>query len=294
MKLSISVVITTRFGAPWIINTVKSLRSSLHVKNFPIIVVNGGGNFTSDTKKQLKRSKVEIIEIKEQGSILEKAKIGIKNCNSDIVVLTQDDVSFAKTTLKQIVDSFDSNKSLTMVCTKVAPKEHTNLLQQTLSMGMDIVNSISLNLNDGDNYLSVNGRCIAIKRTFLKKFRFPSIVNVDAFLYFENKLNGGEYKYLKNAPVYLKVPKELKDHLKQSKRFQGSFDELKKLFGEDIKNEYQISYEIKIKSILSKLIENPFFVICYLIITVYTRFWITQKNKKEAQNPNWSIDVSTK
>jgi cellulose synthase/poly-beta-1,6-N-acetylglucosamine synthase-like glycosyltransferase len=294
MKLSFSVIITTRFGTPIIVKTIKSLKASLHVKNFPIIVVNGGGNFSPNTKQELSKLKVKTIEIKNQGSILEKVKIGVKNTNTDIIILTQDDIVFSNTTLKEIMDNFESDKSLTMICTKPRPKEQKGFLQKTLVCGMNIVQEIATNYRSGDNYLSANGRCMAFKRTFVQNFRLPIIVNVDAFLYFENKLRGGNYKYLKDSKVYLGVPKNLQDHLKQSKRFQGSFDELSKIFGKKIKKEYEIPQTIKIKALLKEFVDRPLYLLSYLLITMYTRLWTTKETKSEAHNATWAVDVSTK
>ncbi|MEK7706393.1 MAG: hypothetical protein AAB380_00140, partial [Verrucomicrobiota bacterium] len=58
------------------------------------------------------------------------------------------------------------------------------------------------------------------RTSVLKQFTIPeTLINADAYLYFEHKRRGGVFRHLPHALVYNQSPLRLREHLKQTKKF---------------------------------------------------------------------------
>lgn len=118
------------------------------------------------------------------------------------------------------------------------------------------------------------------------------VINSDAYLYFENKRKGGTFLALPDAPVYNKSPQTLKEHLKQSRKFQYSLEELRRYIDIDQEEDYRVPKLVAFRVYLSELLRNPVIVIAYLALYFYTR---TQgRNMYSGAKRFWETDVSTK
>ncbi len=162
-------------------------------------------------------------------------------------------------------------------------------------MGVRGTHKIGDGWRDGDNFLLSSGRCLAFRTKFIKKFKIPEeVINSDAYLYFENKRNGGKFKSLSDAVVYNKSPQTLDEQLKQSRKFQYSLEELTRYIDIDPSKEYAIPKLISIRAYLTELVKHPLATVGYLSLFLYTRtsgknmysnakrFWETDKSTKEA------------
>ncbi len=290
--LTLTVGITTCFGNESILDTVKSIRSSVNIKNFRFILVADRVPISKKIKKGLKEYKVELIENKTEAGQMKKKKQILSKTTSDILLFTNDDVLFDKNAIYKMIKRFEEDKKLTLISIKNKPIKATNFFEDIISVGTGIANKIAKNWNKGDNYLAVIGRFEAIRVSHIKKFRMPiKVATSDAYLYFENKRLGGFFKYLADVPVYFKNPQNMQEHLRKSSRFQFSLLEMSKYF-KDLSSEYKIPKRVMIKSLLEQCIENPIKFIFYLGILIYTR--LMRSNPKEVLDAVWDVDLSTK
>src|SRR5690606_25741728 len=111
-----------------------------------------------------------------------------------------------------------------------------------------------------------------------RQFDIPeAVVNSDAYLYFENRRQGGTFRSAIEAVVYNRSPRTMAEHEKQSKRFQSSAGELTQYFSEiDLADEYHVPAEVKSRALRRELLANPLYTLLYLGIFGYTRFrqWV--------------------
>lgn len=291
--LSMTMGITTCFGAESILTTVKSIRASRGVGKFRFIIVADSVPFSPSLKKKLKSYQVELIANKISGSQIKKQEQIIKMCRTDLIIFTQDDVLFAPDTIAKIAAAFKRRPQTTFISIANKAIESRSWLENAIGIGTEISQKIARNWNHGDNYLAVIGRVEAFRTDFIaKRFRFiDGLVSGDAYFYFENKRRGGRYQYLPAAKVYFKNPDNLAEHLRKSSRFQHSYRELSPYF-DNIEREYVIPKRAILKALVWQLWAKPISTLLYFSIYLYTRW--SKLKPKTALNPLWEVDLSTK
>lgn len=292
-KLTLTVGIPTCYGGQSLVETVKSLRASKFKDNFEILIEADRTPWTDDVKKALKEMGVKSHWNKVEGSQCKKLNQIIKKTNSDIFIFTQDDIVFAPETLNEIYKAFSEDSGLTMLGIRVFPLKPLTFFEGVMGVMLRIVDRIVTSWNGGDNYLMANGRCLAFKTSFLKKFRISDkLINTDAFMYFENKFLRGKFKALKKAKVFIRTPQTIKDQIGPSSRFQYSKEEMEHYFTHDLSTEYKIPLNVLFAAALRELISNPVNFLLYVLVYIYTR--IKKQPKQKALRTLWKIDESTK
>lgn len=292
-KNSITVGIATCYSGKSLVNTVKSIRASKTGKNVEIVITADRTPITKEIKKELTKLHTKIHWNEKEGSQFKKIKQMVEKCKSDLYISTQDDITFDKNTIKEIINAFEKDPDLTMAGVRVLPLKPVNFFENAMTSMVEIVDSISGKLRKGDNYLSSSGRCLAFKTSHFKKFRMPQeIVNGDMFLYLENKRLKGKFKRLDKSIVYIRCPQKIKDQIGPSSRYQYSFSEMKNYFRFQIKNEYKIPLTYSAESVLGEFFKNPSGTLYYLLIRLYTR--LVRVPQKEVRNAVWQVDESTK
>ncbi len=292
-KLTITVAITSCYSGESIIKTIKSLRDCTGGREVIIRLVTDTIPLSQSMKRRLNSLGVVWSENIERGSQNKKYLQIINRTDTDIIVLTQDDVSFSINTLSEIEKLFRNNSDISMIATNVIPIQPKTLIEKVIFTGVEYTKNITKKWNNGDNYLLANGRCLAFRVKFLSKFRIPlTIVNGDGYFYFENKRNGGKCKYAHHAKVYYQIPSNIKEHLNQSSRFQYSKIELQQYFKEMLKNEYKIPFNVLFLEYIRIFLKYPFYTFGYLLLMGYSR--IKKRKQTSSLNPLWDIDLSTK
>ncbi|MDP3941216.1 MAG: glycosyltransferase [bacterium] len=291
-NLSLTVGLTTCYGDPSILETIRSIRASKNVGEFPIILIADRVPLTSYIKKELRKYRVTFIENKSKGSQIKKQKQIIPLVKTDLFILTQDDVLLDKDSLGKVVDTFQKNEKTTMVSILNAPLPPQTHFEAVIGIGTDIANLQAKYWNSGDNFLSVIGRFMAFRTDTYKKFRLiESVATSDTYYYLENKRVGGMYKYVPEVAVNYVNPRNMKEHMRKSSRFQFSSDEMSKYFT-GVASIYDVPRLVILRSLLENFVSKPLLTLEYLGVFAYTRL---HKMKKSAVlNPIWEVDASTK
>ncbi|MDD2807152.1 MAG: glycosyltransferase [Patescibacteria group bacterium] len=288
-----TVGLPTYYGAPAIIKTVESILASKNVGQFRLIVTIDGNPLKPEIEERLTSLGVEVIFNDQRGGQTARIKQLINLCETEILILTQDDIIFQPNTISEIMLSLENNKNLTMIGTNVKPMPAQTYFEKILEIGVKIRDQVGLKWNDGDNYLMSNGRCLVFRIPFAKQYKIPEvIINSDAYLYFVNKKIGGKFISLQSAIVYNKSPLRLKEHVKQSRRFINSYDELLNYFGSEIKKEYQIPKWLILVAATKIFFSSPVKATLYFLVSVYVK--IGNVRKKQITKRFWETDISTK
>jgi len=292
-KFNLTVGIPTYYGGQGLVKTVTSILFSKGVGKFRLIVCVDGNPLDKKIEKQLKDLGVDVIFSAERGGQVARINQMIGLTNTDLLILTQDDIKYEQDTITKIIKAFEKNPKVTMVSARLYPLPAKTYLESVIEVGARLTHKIGDNWRNGDNYLISSGRCLAFRTKFINKYKIPEeVINSDAYLYFENKRKGGKFLALTDAVVYNKSPQTLDEQLKQSRKFQYSKEELAKYANKDLSKEYKVPKLISIPAYLEELVKHPLATIGYLSLFLYTR--IAGKNMYSNAKRFWETDKSTK
>jgi len=292
-KLTFTVGISTRRAPYSILESAKSIRASLGVvPGFRFLVA--ADFMPPAVRQELEALNVEIVEIREEKTLAEKFKVLLAQTTDDIFFLTQDDVICDPHLFSHLLQNFESNASNTFLCAHIVSLRRQGLFQFAVQIGTRIAYRIGRAWNHGNNYLLANGRCIALRTNFAKKFIIPdNITNLDAYLYFINRMNGGSFASIDNAIVYINVPGSLKDYLSQTSRFQYSYQEISRyLPSVKYETEYKVPFSAALRATIAEFLRHPAATSFYSALYFYTR--INRNKPAVAIDPLWKEETSTK
>jgi hypothetical protein len=292
-QLTLTVGITTRYGTDSLIDTARSIYASQDVNGFEFIIVSDNTPIKEETKNKLENMGVKIIWNDTEGSQLRKIKQIINMCKSDVLIITQDDISFDKNAVRAILDAFEKDPELTMVGLRVLPLPPKTFFGSFMTSMLRVVDNICMYPEMRQNHLAVNGRCLAYRTDFIKKFNIDeNVVTSDMYMYLLNEQYGGKFARPDKAIIYIRTPQKLKDQIGPSSRYQHSSKEMIAIFGDKTRAKYKLSKRALLGAATKEFIENPLQLVGYVFIYVYTR--IMKRKASEAMTTLWAADTSTK
>ncbi len=292
-KLTLTVGIPTYYGGESLVKTVESISKFKNVYDVRIIVSVDGKKLDKHIYNPLKKYGVKIVENKIRGGQVARINQIITMCETDIIILTQDDIIFTSSTIDEIMYGFENNPEVTMEAARVIPLKATNLIEKIIQVGVSISYTLGKNWNNGDNYFAAGGRCLAFRTEFAKQFSTPEeVLNSDTYLYFLNQKSGGKFLYVPSAIYRMRSPSKLSDHLKQSKKYQYVPQEIKHYLKIDINKTQSLPKSLLIYATVKEFFKNPIVAFCYWIIMFYTR--IKEKGMYDNVTRFWDTDISTK
>lgn len=288
-----TVCIPTYYGGMSLVRAIKSIRCSRDVEPFRIIVAVDGKPLAADIVRQLRELDVEIVHSKQRGGQVARIKQMVAMVDAELTVLTQDDIIFDPAALNLMIRVLAADPKVSMVGVRVAPLPAVTLFESIVEVGVRLTRRAGRQWRAADNYLLASGRCLAWRTTTIKKFNLPeAVINSDAYMYFENRRQGGAFRYVDEAIVYNRSPLHLSEHVKQAKKFEYSKMELTRYFGEEIAGEYDIPLAIVVRAVLAEARRHPLTMMLYVGLHIYTKW---QGNEFiGSQSGFWKTDVSTK
>ena len=292
-KLTLTIGIPTYYGGESLVKTVESILKFKNVYDFNIIVSVDGKKLDKQIYNPLKKYGVRIVENITRGGQVARINQIISMCETDIIILTQDDIIFTSSTVDEIMNGFENNPEVTMEAARVVPLKATNLIEKIIQVGVSISFTLGKNWNNGDNYFAAGGRCLAFRTDFAKHFKTPDeVLNSDTYLYFLNQKLGGKFLYVPSAIYRMRSPNKLSDHLKQSKKYQYVPREIMHYLKIDINKTQTLPKSLLIYATLKEFSKNPIITFIYWIIMFYTR--IKEKGMYDNVTRFWDTDISTK
>lgn len=292
-QLTVTVGIPTCYGGQSLVETAKSLRASTGVKKFQFIVVADRTPLKPSIMKKLKALDVKVIWNTVEGSQFKKISQMQKMIKGDIFISTQDDITFPTETVAAIIREFEQDKKLTMLGARILPLYPETLFEGSMTSMVKIVDAICRFWNNGRNYLSASGRCLAFRSSHFKKFILPhTVVNGDMYMYLMNKQLKGKFIQGTDAICYIRCPQKLKDQVGPSSRYQFQKEELQQYFKIDITSEYHVPLMAMIRAYFQVFLQAPIYTLLYILVFAYTR--LIRQSKSIVSNPVWKVDPSTK
>jgi len=186
--------------------------------------------------------------------------------DADITIL---DSHFLTKLLKPLIQD---DKAM-MVGGFAQPKAPATFLQRAVYSTYEVFYEMKRQIRGGHNMFGMSGRCLAFKSEFSKQIHIPSVICEDDYLYFLCLYKGYKFLHTEQAVVYHKLPKTLKDYLKQSFRCSPEAVVLnyKEMFGELVDRELARPLVPYIKSILKVFYKNPLEVSAIVLINLFSK-----------------------
>jgi glycosyltransferase involved in cell wall biosynthesis len=231
-----------------------------------IVVADGCTDDTVSKVRSLKSKRIDlIIHRKRCGQAVSQSKI-IKSSTSDYLVLLNGDIQIKdKNFIENIIIPFFKNSKIGLVGGSIEPLPSENKFEEIINYGVAIKQELFEGINHLDNIFLCHGRVRAFSRAFMKTFTWKKIINEDAYSYLSCKKNNFEFYYQPSAAIYYRSPQNLKDHMRQSKRFLYAKKELRKYFTEeDLNYYYAFPIVLTVKVIAKYIVKNPILFLEYL------------------------------
>lgn len=255
-----------------------------------VLVVTDGKKLTSSMKQQLERKKLKIVEKSTRKGQSRRINDIFELASTQLLVLTNDDVIWDKHALRELVSQYKQYQP-DLLSAKAVPLEGPHVLEKLLAVGYALNHTV-LSYLKKDSYLSCNGRLIVLSKKLYKQAHIPEkLWNNDAYLFLFAKLNNFSYRSVSEAVVYFRSPSTLRDHLRQSVKFQVSQVENQSFFSKDVTDFYTVSKSVMLKSLAKVMVQRPVATIGYIGLLLYSRL---MSRPALHTTGTWETDYSTK
>lgn len=291
--MTVTIGIPTYVSQKILIETIKSIYFQSYFSYVSEIIIAVDGISKANLfLKHLDHKKLRVLFYKKRAGQSQRLNDIFKESSSDLLVLTNDDVIWDKDALKNLVESFRKNES-DLLSGTVLPFPSQTLFEKLVEIGFLLNKKISHSYKKGNNYLTCNGRLIALSKKFYKQINIPPHVwNNDAFIFICAKLNEYRYSVVRKSVGYYRSPSTFREHFKQSKKFLHSYEENQKEFKKNIAYLYTIPVSLVVRSLTAIFIKKPVLTSAYVMITILIRLWPSSKDNYKKSF--WETDMSTK
>lgn len=294
-KLLLSVGIPTyEAGESLVVALGSILEQTILDRIAEIIIVVDGSSVSDDIRKQLVHPKVRVVEYSSREGQSARINSIFSLASHKLLILTNDDVVLHKNAIEEILKVYESHDAA-LISGRVKPLSPQNLFEKTLQDSKSIDDFIIQRWNKGDNYLSANGRLIALSRSFYKSAHIPDkLWNNDAYLYLKAKIEGRICAFAPFAVAYYRLPSKIRDHIRQSLKFQISRKENKKYLGSSIGKLYKTPIYLLIASVVRFFLLHPIKFFPVAGIFLITRLAAMLFRAKSPIKGFWDTDRTTK
>jgi protoporphyrinogen oxidase len=270
---SISVAIIATEPVNKVLETVESLWHSIDIVKFPVIVSCYESDITPGLINQLKPFGVKIATSTDGSGPAVLMKKAMAATGTDLLLTTKPGVIFDPLSINKLLREFTDDPHLTLASPRILSQNPVSNLQKTLQVGARMVDQMSNSWQAGDNYLSVQDKCMCFRTNMLSQIEMSDeLVNCDAYFYFENRRLGGKFKSISLAKVYAPLDTDWNRYLSRVNNFTKSEAELEEYFKLDLKGDYKIPLSISAGTFINQVKNNPIPSIKYLFVLGASRF----------------------
>ncbi len=150
--------------------------------------------------------------------------------DTDILILLNADISIEdEYFLERLVAPITQNQADLVSC-RMQPLHPETFVERSLAAGFAVKDAAFEAWHGGNNVYTCHGAARGLDRRLYQAIHFPTSVAEDAFSYFFATVRGFRYAYVRNTEVFIRLPQTLKDHIRQTTRFQSNPVVLKSFF----------------------------------------------------------------
>lgn len=258
-----------------------------------IIASDGSTDNTVQILKSINDPRIRILDFKERNGQLKRMADIISEFDSDYLVFTDADIVFENNSVVEKLINALEEENIAMACGRAKPLEGRTFVERAVRETHLAYENWAAKFKNGNNVYNVHGCILSFKKEFIKQVKFPETVSVaDVFCYYTCISMGFKFKFVPDAAVLIRVSDNIKDHLKQSKRYLSSGANVEKYFKQDlIRAELNVPKRLKYMSFLKTVIRHP--ISCLFIFAV-NRYTYIKVKRQNTISSNWELSTSTK
>lgn len=259
-----------------------------------IIASDGSTDSTVALLRALNDPKIRILDFKERKGQLNRMVDVINAFDSDYLVFTDADIVFETASVVEKLVTALEEQNVAMACGRAKPLEGKTFVERAIRNTHLAYEDWAAKAREGDNVFNVHGCILSFRREFIKNVVFPNKVTVaDVFCYYTCKARGLKFKYVPDAAVLIRVSDNIKDHLKQAKRYMSTGGNVEKYFNKElVAEELYVPKVLKYKSFLKAFLKDP--IPCMFILLVNKYAYIKVKRQRKNVTSMWELATSSK
>lgn len=296
-KISVTVGMTALNEENNIRNIVRSLlsqKNSNHILKKIIIISDGSNDNTVKFARSIKSKKIKLISFAERGGMTRRLNDMFKMFDTDVFIkIDADLLPVNKNLINEMVKPFVEDQEVGLVGGKLVARNLDSYVEKIINVSRLTWDGIKNEYMGGNSFYSLPGGIYAISKKFSKFAIFPESVWSDVgYIHYSCLKNGFLFRSNKKALVYLNLPSNLKDYIKQISRYGSQIKPLVDLFGEDVRKQYFIPLNILLKYKIIAFINYPIECAFLFLINIYVI--ILSFFKKINANAMWQIAETSK
>lgn len=257
-----------------------------------IVASDGSSDATCELARGVGDSRIVVFEnMDRQGPSARQNQI-LESTTSDILVLINADIAmpdehFISHLIAPIISS-----SADLTSCKLIGAEPSTFIERVINASVEVKSALYESIRSGNCVYTCYGAARAFSRNYYTQMKFGDSVGEDAYSYLKAVHDGFNYQYVKNTHFIVRLPGTLKDHFRQSIRYNQSRERFITEFGQEfVAREYTIPLRSYFHALYSTVRFYPFLMIVYLAI--FLLCWIKTRYSNVVP-ATWDIASGTK
>lgn len=246
-----------------------------------IIIVSDGSTDDTVTKiRSLNNPRINLVINNKRLGLNRSQNIIIGKAYTKILILLDGDVLPSNDNfIQNLINPLLKNNNASIVAGNNIVIPQKTYFGKLIEFSHKLKTDIYRHINRGHNVYLCYGRARAFSKSFYSNLSWPEDVPEDAYSYFKCISRNFTFYFAYNAKIYFSVPKNLKDHIKQSTRFFDGRKKLEKFFPKQlIEKEYAIPLLLIFKTVLKYFIKQPFKTLLYVNLSSFIRIFSLKIN----------------
>ena len=236
-----------------------------------IVVADGCTDTTVQQIQSIQDGKIELINQPRAGLIASQNLLTQQTTTDILVLLDADILPASENFIEQLCLPFIKDQTVDLVGARSTCARPNNLIEKILYNADNLKRSIFETWNNGNNIYSCPGSGRAFSKRFYNAIQWPEGYCEDTYSYLFCISSGYNFAYAPQAKFLFNVPSNLKDYLRQSRRFIDDTKRLHTLFPKGFADKaFKIPIQLLVTKTLVWILRHPILIL-YFPLAAYSR-----------------------
>lgn len=259
-----------------------------------IVISDGSTDNTVREARSISSEKIRLIDSPRRQGKSKHLNTIFKMAKGDIVVLFDADVLLSdRNVIANLIRPIVQNSKVGLVGGNPQPVPAMTFIEKGVNATFNVYDKLRTELHGGNNAFGCDGRILALSKSFASHVTVPdTMIANDAFLYFSCLKEGFLFNHERTAVVLFKSPTNMRDQLRQNKRFIAAHYRLERIFGDIVRESYTVPKGSLYALLLREFLKAPFSSFVVFLINRYCGY--RAKREERSMTAKWSMAISTK
>lgn len=236
-----------------------------------IVICDGCTDKTVAKAKEVESSFITVLDDGLRKGKTQRLNELFKRAKGEIIIMFDGDIAFSnKNVITNLITPFVTDKKVMLVGGNSRPFPPKTFVEKAVYSTFTVFYESRKKMKKGHNIFGATGSILAARRELVKDLKIPKVVSEDAYLYLYCLSKRHVFKYVDEAVIFYKLPKNFKDYVRQVLRSEpGSVTtEMYPHFGERAIKEFKRPFGFYVSNVLAAWINNPIGVTTIIIINI--------------------------